>query len=754
MMEQPICLASVQSHGPGDMQRCLIPSPLLISIKGTVGGYLKFSLSSDLCLICRAVPVMDSYCDVGFQVIACNCVYTMSSSATSLTQGNYTITSSQVTALKYVHIEQINVTVVLNLVEDVLKYRKNKQCFENVFRELLKLYGVVNESKINCQKNPLAKLLGISQIIITECSLSPNEVGTITPNTRVILCGVESEDRRRMTVHNTINLGGLDQVLAYLRRIITEPWIRQEQFRKAGVLYPSGVLLVGPPGCGKTSLIRQLCAETGACLVGTAGAELVSPYEDEMAKNFAQVAEQAQALSEEGPCLFFIDEIDSLCPIRTKESSLHDLRLTAQVLLTLDECRKCSNLTIMAATNRPFDLDPALRRSGRLEIEVLVNVPSATDRASILNVHSSKLLPSNHPGLTQVAKATPGFVGADLQALTEVTQLQVNAKHALKKPVTSEEIIDIMLANAASIIPSIHKTLEFITAKPPGSPVGGLQEVKAKLDQVFTHHVKFATAYNKLKLKRPRGLLLYGPRGCGKTRLVASMASAKGCTFITANASHLLSSYVGDSEKRIAALFHAARLAQPSIVFIDEIDGIFGSREGNRSSIHISILNELLQAMDGADVRATSLQGASLLSNTRTTAHDGVLVCAATNHPGNLDPALLRPGRFDRLIYVPLPDDDARLDIIKLKTMKMHVESESVLELLARKTVGFTGAELESLVMKATMAAVKKHHYDQDSHLIFLEERDLLDALQLISPAVTSKEIKAYQEFERMFNSK
>lgn len=239
-----MCVASVESHGPGDLQHCLIPAPLLVNIQGTVGGYIQINLTSDTYLICRAVPVIDACYEMGFQVIACNCVFTgMTGSDTSLKTGNYTIKTSQVTSLRAVNMKDININVVFNTVEDVQKYRKDKKCFEDSIKKMLSFYGVVNESRINCRNNPLAKLLGISVIMIKKCSVSPQEVGIITSDTTIILNGVESEDRRKMTVQSNVNLGGLDQVLAYLRRLVIEPWVRQKEFNKAGVLYPSGKII-------------------------------------------------------------------------------------------------------------------------------------------------------------------------------------------------------------------------------------------------------------------------------------------------------------------------------------------------------------------------------------------------------------------------------------------------------------------------------------------------------------------------------
>lgn len=257
-MEESVYITCISCHGPGDLQHCLVPAPLLIKTGGIVGGYVKLNLSvtgTGPCLVCRAVPVMNSYSELGYQVLACNCVRTgMIDTETSVVTGNYSICASQLTSLKTVNLHMVTVSVIVQSVEDVLKYRKNKKCFEDSLKRLLKLYGIVSRSIVNCKTNSLAKVQGISQMTIGECSLSLEEVGIVTADTKVVLCGIESEDRRRMTVHTKVSLGGLDHILLYLQRLITHCWNNQEEFRKAGVVYPSGKNM----SCGSGFMCKYL----------------------------------------------------------------------------------------------------------------------------------------------------------------------------------------------------------------------------------------------------------------------------------------------------------------------------------------------------------------------------------------------------------------------------------------------------------------------------------------------------------------
>ncbi|XP_050700078.1 uncharacterized protein LOC126987267 isoform X2 [Eriocheir sinensis] len=765
--EEVLILACVENSCAGDIQRALIPAALLLKVNGKVGGHIKLTLTPDSTLICRAMPLVDSYGSYGHQVIACGCV-----TEGGVSVGVHRLTPAHITPVETVEAASVDVAVTVGSVGDVLSYRKNKPGFNAFIRSLLALYAFTRNARIDAKRNPLAKLLGVTELDVRACEgVAEGQVGVVGAATRVEVVAVESEDRKRLSVKCRAELGGLDHVLGHLRRLIVEPWQRRKEFARSGVTYPSGILLVGPPGCGKTSLVRQLCAETGAALVATAAAEVVSPFEGEAERRWRGVVERAAGLSEEGPCVLFLDEVDALCRPRTEEASLREIRMTTQVLLTLDKCRERPNLTLIAATNRPFDLDPGLRRSGRLEMEILLSAPSEEDRQGILAVHCRSLLPPHCPcpDLPRLAALTPGLVGADLQALTAAAAMSLRDCEA---PITPSDATAAFTRAAASLTPSLHKTLPFITTRPaPAAPPAGLPHTRRLLENILTQHLEYGWAYEALRMRRPRGVLLYGPRGCGKTRLAASLAASKGCTFLSATAAHLLSPYVGDSEKRIAALFHAARLAQPTVLFIDEIDGIFGTREGRGgSSVGVSLLNELLQALDGAEVSANSLQGASLLAhtNTRNSGQDGVLVLAATNQPSALDPALLRPGRFDRLVFVPLPDSEARLSILEAKTQGMVIvgrkkqqkeeeeeeeevkEEEGILQELAQDTEGFTGAELENLVQKALVLALREGGGSrEEGGKVVVGAEHLWAARRTLSPSLTANEMKAYLDFKR-----
>ena len=494
------------------------------------------------------------------------------------------------------------------------------------------------------------------------------------------------------------DIGGLNYEVDKVREMIELPLKHPELFEKLGVDAPKGVLLHGPPGTGKTLLAKAVASETSANFISIGGPEIMSKFHGESEERLRDIFKEA---AENSPSIIFIDEVDSIAPKRDEVTAETERRVVAQLLAVMDGLEGRGKVIVIAATNRPNALDPALRRPGRFDREIEIGIPDREGRLEILQIHTRGMPLDDDVDLTQLAGMTHGYVGADLAALS-----REGAMRALRKILPTMDLDEETIA--PEVLSSLRVTMEnFMDAyreMPPSalrevlleSPnikwedIGGLEGPKQELMETVEWPLRYGPLYRHLKAVPPKGILLYGPPGTGKTLLAKAVASESQANFISVKGPEFLSKWVGESEKAVRETFRKARQAAPCVIFLDEIDAIAPHRgRSSDSGVTERVISQLLTEMDGLE----SLHN--------------VIVMAATNRPDMIDPALLRPGRFDRLVYIPPPGLEARKEILRIHTKDRPVADDVDLDKLATKMENYTGAEIAAVANEAVMLAIR-----------------------------------------------
>uniref|UniRef100_A0A7S4EEC5 Cell division cycle protein 48 n=1 Tax=Pseudo-nitzschia australis TaxID=44445 RepID=A0A7S4EEC5_9STRA len=500
-------------------------------------------------------------------------------------------------------------------------------------------------------------------------------------------------------------IGGASKHLAAVRELVELPLKHSELWRKLGINTPRGVLLTGPSGCGKTAMARAVAAETGAYFFVINGPEVISKRAGESETNLRRAFEDAEANAEDyNGAIIFIDEIDSIAPRREKAGGEVEKRIVSQLLTLMDGLKSTSKVVVMAATNRASTIEPALRRPGRFDRELDMGIPDEQGRLEILQIKTRDMRLGDDVDLEFLARNTHGYVGADLQQLCMEAALEcIRGKMGLidfDKDQVDKKILDSIVVegkhfdHAVGIVaPSSLRENQVEIPDVKWEDVGGLEDVKRELHETVQYPVEHAEKYIKFGMSPSKGVLFYGPPGCGKTLLAKAIANEAGANFISIKGPELLTQWFGESEANVRELFDKARAASPCILMFDEMDSIAktrGSGQGGSSEAGDRVINQILTEIDGVGARKN------------------VFVIGATNRPDILDPAVIRPGRLDQLIYIPLPDFKSRLAIFQASTRKAPLDPEVNMEVLARSTHGFSGADISEICTTASKLAIRE----------------------------------------------
>ena len=546
-----------------------------------------------------------------------------------------------------------------------------------------------------------APAYALQEIRLIVVSAAPKGIVHIDENTEVELRPEyeEPNDARRADVTYD-DIGGMAATIDQLREMVELPLRYPELFQRLGVDPPKGVLLHGPPGTGKTRLARAVANESDAQFFLINGPEIMGSAYGESEGRLRQVFEEA---SKSAPSIVFIDEIDSIAPKRGQVSGEAEKRLVAQLLTLMDGLEARANLVVIAATNRPEAIDEALRRPGRFDREIIVGVPDERGRREILGIHTRGMPLGDKVDLNELARTTFGFVGADLAALTREAAIEavrrIMPRLNLEERTIPPEVLDTLAVTREDFMEALKRVqpsaMREVMVQAPTvrwDDVGGLDDAQMRLKEGVELPLKDPDAFRRLGIRPAKGFLLYGPPGTGKTLLAKAVAREAEANFIATKSSDLLSKWYGESEQQITRLFARARQVAPTVIFIDELDSLVPARGGGLGEPQVTerVVNTILAEMDGLE----ELQS--------------VVVIGATNRPNLVDPALLRPGRFDELIYVGVPDEAGRRRILGIHTEKMPLASDVDLDVVARRTERFTGADLGDVVRRAGLIALRR----------------------------------------------
>ena len=553
----------------------------------------------------------------------------------------------------------------------------------------------------NVQQFMNAPAYALQEIRLSVISALPKGVVHIDENTEIELRSEYEEPQQARRADVTYDdIGGMAATIDQLREMVELPLRYPELFQRLGVDPPKGVLLHGPPGTGKTRLARAVANESDAQFFLINGPEIMGSAYGQSESQLREIFEQA---AKSAPSIVFIDEIDSIAPKRDQVQGEAEKRLVAQLLTLMDGLESRANLVVIAATNRPEAIDEALRRPGRFDREIIVGVPDERGRREIFGIHTRGMPLGDRVDLAELARTTYGFVGADIAALAREAAIEavrrIMPRLNLEERTIPPEVLDDLSVTREDFLEALKRVqpsaMREVMVQAPQvrwDDIGGLDDAQMRLKEGVELPLRNPDAFLRLGIRPAKGFLLYGPPGTGKTLLAKAVAREAEANFIATKSSDLLSKWYGESEQQIAKLFSRARQVAPCVVFIDELDSLVPVRGGGMSEPQVTerVVNTILSEMDGLE----ELQS--------------VVVIGATNRPNLIDPALLRPGRFDELVYVGVPDSAGRVRILTIQTQKMPLADDVDLDAVARRTDRFTGADLEDVVRRAGLVALRR----------------------------------------------